>query len=339
MKRLAWVVVAVLLCVAVRAETRTVNGSLELNISIDGNYSLTWPGGTDSGSVLPVTGWWLVTSEYEYPNFSSLAVEIAPGSQSNYSGCWDALNVSCASSANCSNSTVYVNQTCPAQNVTVQNVTVTGGFCNLSRSLDPGQKLNLESNGCHLNITATTNWLWGANDSYNVTRSVFIGKNGETFYISLGNFTTNISSGWQNASLEIPINFTCPITPAEQVTEADASQAFEVCKTYFPLVNSWLNVTLNRCFDNYDAYRDYVNTRDAVVAAQNQELSDCRAAAGQKDGELNVQRAQIMAQQEMIDGSQNTVTVFGIITGILFLALIISVGVIIVLVHRASMAG
>jgi hypothetical protein len=196
------------------------------------------------------------------------------------------------------------------------------GWCNYSNTFEPGQDWYRENNGCYLNFTVNQ-WSPGINDSYNITKMIYIGKNGGAFNIALDNYTKTITEGWDNATVGIPISYECPMIMSQAVSDSQGYQTYELCSAYFPLLSGWMNMTLNKCFSNYDAYRDYVNTRDAVLATQNQALSDCKAAKGATDGELVTSRAQVVIMQDLNKDQDNKIIILGFICVILFIGICI----------------
>lgn len=262
--------VMLLLCVP-GVFAASVFSNISLNVSIDNN----------TGNVL-VPGFTVVfdASENFSRNTSFLAactipdpvnrsLDLSRGEVKYVNGSFENLTLFCA------NETVLVN----------------GTMCSVNRGLGRGERFELHGGSCDLNLFCDNNHL--GNDTYQVVENVGVQKSGDLLILSIGNTSKQVSISLLNASDSIPVEFFCPKNFTDFSNDEEAALSFGYCQDMFPMLNMWLNLTLNKCVDNWDAYRDFVKTHNEQVIASNQALSDCRAASGGAEESARLKAARI----------------------------------------------
>lgn len=298
--RFSWLVLlfALLIVPVGLAEVISVPGSIVVNATSTAGL-LEYPGGSFglAGNVSASIPFNLSVSV----DGANESVTLDPGEVRVVSGRYDRLSLTCEAGAGV-------------------------GACGINATLGWGETYTRTDEVCDVRIKCDPTDA-PSNVTYNVSSVVHISKDGGNFIFELDNRTETISAGVINASFDVPLTFFCPLTPFESLTEEQARITYDMCATYFPLVNDWLNLSLNRCFDNFDAYHEFVKTHDATIAASNQELSDCRASVGRMEGELQEKQSELVILNEQlatrdrdasfVTGAFVFVTVLLVISGVL----------------------
>ncbi len=308
-----WLLVA-LLCVS-SVVAWSVPGSLFVNES---NASVSYPGGVFQYNASGVASYEVLFNTSI--NATNASVSLLGGQQQNVSGFFDVLQVSCQRNDS--------------------------ALCVVTQALSSGQSLSRSDASCSVSVSCAAQGNVSCPNltserPVKITREVEIYKNQNVFTFKLDGEVQTIDASFQNASQYRNLTFTCPIS-IENVTNdtsVAAQDVFNLCSDYMPYFMDWFNMSLNKCFDNWDAYRDFVKSRDVVIAQANQELSDCRAAGGQKDGSLNVCNAQVDTMTQQAADKESTMR--GLQLMLVFLALVVAVLIVVVavLLHRDGSGG
>ena len=137
-------------------------------------------------------------------------------------------------------------------------------------------------------------------------------EEGNLLTITSQNNTKTFSLDILNSSDSFTISYYCPSdikTIIQSDNETQLRVAYDFCQAEFPYLNQWINLSLNRCVDNMDAYRDFVRAHEEQVGTVSQELATSKAyAAGlEKDLEnkneiIKGLRDDVQARDDRIDG-------------------------------------
>ena len=301
-------------------------GNVSLNIS-GLNGSLSYPGGSYSFSTLnDVSSVFPFSLEMSGINMS---LNLSPGNYSNVSGLYDTLELYCSMNASCVNSTVYVNQT------VYLNQTPP---CSRGGELHPGDSYWVNDSQCRLDFSCSSTLSTCSNNTFTINRSVDVSKDGDIVTMTLGNESSSFSLGITNASFSVPLSFSCPLQ-ALDVNDTRTMDVFGICSAYFPQVMGFFNLTLNKCFNNFDDYKEYVAAHESVVQSANQALSDCRTNESMCAGVLNTQSAEIARLQQVVDNDADERQVLLVIAGLAMLAAVIGWLAFTALAHRAGAQG
>jgi hypothetical protein len=287
MKLVIWC--AVLLCpLVVSAVSEQLNGTVSFNISYlvndsVGNGSLAWPGGvfffTPS---LNLSGLW---------NFSLLGAEwqnaslnLSHGQNASLAGCYENMSVACENLTTIQ----YVNQSCVNQTIVNDS-----GVCVVHRNMHQGEWYGVNDSQCDVYFTCANECDFNETNTFSLTQSVMVRKDGNILTVSNGNDTRVLDLRQLNDSADMSLNVTCPILPFEQVSPTAIQEGWNYCQSFFPMFAGWFNNTLNTCMGNMQGYRDYVQKRTDADLAANQALSDCRAISANMSGELVVMTSRL----------------------------------------------
>lgn len=318
-----------------------VTANVSVNVTLnDTDGTASYPGGNFS---LVLNGSTLLDLLVNVPA-QNISVNLSPGGQVNLTGAYDVLGLYCQEPAACTNTTVVQNGTCSVTRTLQANeqFSQVGSACDLHFTCSAGTIVLANGTACPSSSSSANSpaCYWEGNyTNVTIKKNVTVDKVGNLFSVTLDGKTSLISGDFTNASQSIPLEFVCPMEIKNITDDMTGQELFEVCTSYGPLFASWLNLTLNRCFDNFDAYRDFVNTRDAVVAQASQDLSDCRASNGEKDGTITVLNSQVANLNDIIQKDQQRDQIYVIVMSLMgFIIIALIVGTV-VLAHRAGAEG
>lgn len=289
-----------------------VTGNVSLNIT-DGNGTLVTPAGNASFNASEnVSIQHVFNLSVEFPDRINLTVLLARGEQRNLSGYYDNLTLTCSNET----STVYV---------TNQTVNVTG-------SIKRGQTFEETNGAC--NVRVSCQGTCTAADTYEVNQTVGITKNGNLLTITSANNTKTFSIDVLNSSDTMLLSYFCP-KDIQEVTNADNETqqelAYQFCIGQLPLITDFFNLTLNKCVDNWDAYRDFVRTHNEGVITANQELSDARSRVSSLETELELKNNRIHdLEAEVLQERDRTTGAYIVVAVLCFIVICCIVGLFII---------
>lgn len=269
-------------------------------------------------------------------SFNNISFSLASGEVRNVSGLYDTISLTCSGAA--------------------------GPVCGVSQTLGSGESVNVDSTACNVhvscanatvlangticpvnvNINSTTYCTqlgYYDNQTLNITTSISVIKNGDSVTIALLNDSRTIDLRILNASTNFDLSYVCPLTLQNISDQAQAEDVFNVCTNYFPQMMGFFNLTLNKCFNNFDDYKEYVAAHEATVQAANQELANCKADNGLKEGTINTLNSETARLQQTIqsDGDERQVLVAAAF--MLGIAWLITAIVAFAMWHRADTRG
>jgi hypothetical protein len=290
MNRTILLSMALLFVVAVHASAWNVSGNLSLNIT-NSTGSLSYPGGNytfnaTNDTLFGLYFQTLFNLSFDLPNATNLSMNLSRGETRNFSGVYDNLSLTC------SNDPVF-NET-----------------FNISREIRRGQTLEETVGSCNLRLSCAGTC--SDNQSYEVSQQISMTKVGNQLTVTSGNNTKTFNTDIQNSSDTITFTYYCPNT-IEEVVQADNETqlrvAYDFCQAEFPLLNQWLNTTLNKCSDNWDAYRDFVKAHNEQVIGQSQELANALSRVSSLETELELKnnrigelQTEVLAERDRTDG-------------------------------------
>lgn len=297
------------------ANQLTVNGSVDVE-SNGTNASIAYPGGNLSVDLSQNTST-ILNFTLDVP-LQNQSITIPSNTSYDVTGAFDVLELVC--SAPTSYPSCNVSAALNAGDVFSQVDSV----CNVHASCTPATVLLANGTSCPAAVNDTCSLVNQAN--LTITKTLTITKNNNLFTLSLDNFSTSIDGGFANASQAIDIPYTCPVDLQNLTGQSSAQELFNLCTGYAPLFTDWLNLTMNRCFDNFDAYKDYVNTKGTELSKASQDLSDCKSSNGQKDGTIQALNQQVADLNGIIGKDQEREEIY-VIGGSVMFFLVVALGI------------
>lgn len=271
------------------AYPQNVTGNLSLNIN-DGNGTLLFPGGNTTFNTTNLSFHQLFNLTAEFPDRLNLTLNLSRGENRTMNGTFDNLTLYCT------------NETFLVYNQTF----------NISASIKRGETYNATVGSCNVQVACSGSC--ADNVSYEVNQQVSLQKVGNELTITSQNNTKTFNWDITNASDTITLTYYCPKDINDVVTLDNDTQmriAYDFCQQQFPVMNEWLNLTLNRCSDNWQAYRDFVTTHNDGVIRANQELSNAlsRVSSLETEKELQNNRVrdlqnEVLAERDRTDGRE-----------------------------------
>ena len=317
-KPLLYAIALCLLATGTLAFPLNLSANVSLNIT-DGNGTLVWPGGnqsfnsTENQSILQA-----FNLTVDYPELVNLSLNLSRAEVRNLSGYYDNLTLTCAN-----DSFLVYNET-----------------FNISRNIHRGETIDETVGACNLHLSCSGTC--SDNQSYQVDQSVSLVKEGNLLTITSQNNTKTFSLDVFNSSDTITLSYYCPNdinTIIQADNETQLRVAYDFCQAEFPYLNQWLNLTLNRCSDNWEAYRDFVKTHNEGVIAANQELSNVKAYSAGLEKELELKNMRVQDLEDEVQDRDDRIDGRDIILSIMAFIIICELAVIFIIRNSGEEVG